>query len=167
MMPALECRHVLATGQKCRGAALRNQTLCRHHAPKSAAPGPPPLSKRARFSPLARWRSLGQRAPWLSPADIPGEVLDILYCLLSTDETDSISDLSAGRYLRALLRRLGRIPFALPDPDSGLAEDTFPYQPAQPANTAAGDRLRTLLDQGIVNLAPHQFPASASKGFRP
>ena len=167
MMPALECRHVLPTGQKCRGAALRNQTLCRHHAPKSAADGPPPLSKRARFSPLARWRSLGQRAPWLSPAEIPGEVLDILYCLLSTDPTDSISDLCAGRYLRALLRRLGRVPFALPDPDSGLAEDAVPS--AQAANSAAGDMLRTLLDQGIMNLPPHPFPASAAapKGFRP
>lgn len=114
----IQCSFILPTGRKCRCAATRNQTLCRHHAPKPAVPGPPPLPKRERYSRIQRWRELGRNLPWMPLDEIPYAVHNILDCLVYRQPDQSpgeISDLAAGRYLRALLSRLGHVPFPHPD----------------------------------------------------
>lgn len=127
-MTVPECRYILLNGQKCRCAALRNQPFCLHHKYKSPVAGPPPLPKRDRYSRLSRWRRLGQCAPWLDPAEIPGEILGILHSLLGKD-AEPISNLAAGRYLRSLLVRLGHVPFDSP----GAGEEPPAELPADPA----------------------------------
>ena len=112
-----ECSFVLPGGRKCRCAATRHLAVCRHHAPKPAVAGPPPLPKRERYSNLIRWRELARNLPWMPAAEIPQTIYDILQCLVDRgrNSTGRISDLAAGRYLRALLNRLGDVPFADPD----------------------------------------------------
>jgi hypothetical protein len=111
---ARECSYILPTGRNCRCPATRNQALCRHHAPKPAVAGPPPLAKRDRYSRLWHWAELSRGIPWLEPSEIPIEIYSILYALLQ-DDTLGISDREAGRLLRGLLRRLGSVPFSMPD----------------------------------------------------
>ncbi len=124
-----ECSFILPNGNKCHCAATRNLDVCRHHAPKPAVPGPPPIPRRERYSDLIRWRTLGSRLPWMPKTQIPSAVYEILQCLVDRGENSSgrISDLTAGRYLRALLNRLGDVPF--PDPDFA-AEATPSASPA-------------------------------------
>jgi hypothetical protein len=125
-----ECQFRLASGRKCRAAANRHQPFCRHHGGKPA--GPPPLPKHLRYSDLSRWRQLGAELQSKPAADIPSAVFSILQCLVDRgpDSTGSISNLTAGRFLRVLLTRLGNVPF--PDPD--LA----PSAPAPPQATPPG-----------------------------
>lgn len=129
-MTVRECSFILPGGRKCRCAATRNQALCRHHAPKLAVAGPPPLPKRERWSRLMRWRQLGSNIPWMPLSQIPDAVYEILNCLIDRGpgSTGEISDLAAGRFLRALLNRLGEVPF--PDPE-------FASQPAEAQPGAA------------------------------
>jgi hypothetical protein len=113
-----ECSFILSTGKKCRAPATRNQTLCHHHAPKPAVPGPPPIPKSQRYSHLARWRDLRRNLQWLPLDEIPATIHDILSCLIDRgpgQNTGEISDLIAGQYLRALLNRLGDVPFPYPE----------------------------------------------------
>jgi hypothetical protein len=158
---ARECTHTLPTGRKCHCPATRNQALCRHHAPKPAVPGPPPLPKRDRYSRLARWTNLGRDIPWLAAAEIPSEIFNILYCLLE----DGISDREAGRLLRGLLRRLGSVPFPVPDPSGASAP--LPEQPRlAPPSVAApfvdpGAYDPALLDSLLQSLG-QRFPAFES-----
>jgi len=128
-----ECSFILSNGKKCRCAATRNQTLCRHHAPKPAVAGPPPMPKRDRYSRLMRWREVGANLQWMPAAEIPRTLYEILQCLIDRgpDSTGQISDLTAGRFLRVLLNRLGDVPF--PDPEFTPA---FPPQFA-PASSPA------------------------------
>ena len=120
-MQARECSFRLANGRTCHAAATRNQPFCRHHGPKPAVAGPPPLSRRDRYSRLARWADLGRRVPWLDPSQVPSEAYSILESLLE-DGTTGISDREAGRLLRGLLRRLGSVPFPLPG-EPGVSGD--------------------------------------------
>lgn len=129
-MQARECRFHLPAGRKCRAAATRNQPFCRHHGPKAARPGPPPLPKSERYSRLAHWSWLGRSLPWLDPSEIPGEVWMILSSLLE-DGTGGISDRVAGRLLRALLRRHGSVPF--PVPAAAAAPEPAPEPSPEPA----------------------------------
>ncbi|MGB6133299.1 MAG: hypothetical protein WBG54_16085 [Acidobacteriaceae bacterium] len=129
-MMAPECSFILPNRKKCRCAALRHQTLCRHHAPRPANPGPPPIPKSELYSDLRRWRELGRRLQWMSLEEIPNTIWEILQCLVDRGpdaSTGSISDLTAGRFLRALLNRLGDVPF--PDPE--LVSES----PSEPAPT--------------------------------
>lgn len=124
---ALECTFILPTGRNCRCPATRNQLFCRHHAPKPAVPGPPPIPKHLRYSTLARWRALSQNLQWLDLSEIAPTVYEILECLAGTS-SDHISELSAGRYLHVLLQRLGHVPFAPPEIQQSAPES--PHQPA-------------------------------------
>jgi hypothetical protein len=121
---ARECEFRLATGRKCRAAANRNQPFCRHHAPSSAVPAEPPIPKEERYSDLRRWRRLGAQLHSMPADEIPNAVFEILQCLVDRglDSTGHISDLTAGRFLRALLNRLGDVPF--PDPDLAFVSES-------------------------------------------
>jgi hypothetical protein len=120
-MQARECEFRLASGRKCRAAANRNQPFCRHHAPVPAVPGPPPIPKEELYSDLRRWRRLGSQLHSMPVGEVPHAIWDILQCLVDRgpNSTGHISDLTAGRFLRTLLTRLGDVPFA--DPDFALA----------------------------------------------
>ena len=138
-MPS-ECTFILPNGQKCRGNAIRNSELCRHHRPQPA--GRPAPAKRALYSRLAKWRSLGRELAWLEPAEIPLAIYEILDSLTDRDPWDRLSNEVAGRYLRALLSRLGEVPFPFPqpaDPDShrSPAPLRMPSVPRGPASAQA------------------------------
>ncbi|HEY6445935.1 MAG TPA: hypothetical protein VIY53_05700 [Acidobacteriaceae bacterium] len=131
-----ECTFILPNGRKCRCAASRNQTLCRHHGP--AVAGPPPTPKSELYSSLRRWRQLGRELPNMPAEEIPFTIYGILQCLVDRgpDSAGSISDLAAGRFLRALLNRLGDVPFPYPDSPSSsepaLEPDAPPTSAGQP-----------------------------------
>jgi hypothetical protein len=135
MKPVPECTHRLAAGRKCRGAALRGQPFCRHHDPNAAAPTQRPITQYERFSRHRRWIGIHHALPWFTPAEIPIEVFAILHALLE-DGDQGISDREAGRLLRALLRRIGDVPFPLPDPDGPASEPPAPTPAWPPATTA-------------------------------
>ena len=126
-MQVRECAFRLPTGKQCRCAATRNQPFCRHHGPKPAVAGPPPISPDQMYSRLRCWRQMGREIPWLDPSEIPGAIDNIHYALLN----DGISDLAAGRFLRALIKRLGYIPTHLPE---DVQKDTPGFAP-HPAPT--------------------------------
>jgi hypothetical protein len=127
-MQARECEFRLASGRKCRAAANRNQPFCRHHAP---APPPPRIPKSERYSSLARWRQLGSDIPSMPLEVIPYTVWDLLQCLVDRgpNSTGTISDLTVGRFLRALVNRFGDVPF--PNPELAVPENPAP-SPAAP-----------------------------------
>src|ERR1700733_5116649 len=106
LMQVRECAFRLPNGKQCRCAATRNQPFCRHHGPKPAVAGPPPIPANELYSRLRCWREMGREIPWLDPSEIPGAIDTIHYALLN----DGISDLAAGRFLRALTKRLGCVP---------------------------------------------------------
>jgi hypothetical protein len=114
---ARECEFRLASGRKCRAVANRNQPFCRHHAPAPAGPRPPRIPKEERYSSLARWRYLGAQLQTIPADQIAYTVWDLLQCLVDRgpNSTGHISDLTAGRFLRALLNRLGDVPFPNPE----------------------------------------------------
>ena len=126
-----ECAFILPGGRKCRCAATRNQSVCRHHAPKPAVPAPPPLPKSERYSNLIRWRRVGSSLAWMDPTEMTLTVYDILDCLIDRgpNSNSHISDLTAGRFLRVLLNRLGQVPFPNPEfasPGPALQHDPKP-----------------------------------------
>jgi hypothetical protein len=160
---APECTFILLNGRNCRCPATRNQLFCHHHAPKPAVPGPPPIPKNRLYSTLARWRALGQNLQWLDSRELPLAVYEILDCLIGKGN-DRISDLSAGRYLRALLHRIGEVPFPLPDVEQPAPQPTATS--ALPSGLASGRKLgpqdfdalvRAFGDSGLV--PPHMMPA--------
>jgi hypothetical protein len=128
-MTVPECTFILPNGMKCRCAATRNQTLCRHHGPALA--GSPPVSKSDRYSDLRRWRQLGRELPLMPADDIPFTIYGILQCLVDRgpDSAGSISDLTTGRFLRALLNRLGDVPFPYPGSPSSSEPASEPEAP--------------------------------------
>jgi hypothetical protein len=130
---APECTFVRRNGRKCRAAANRNQAFCRHHAPKRASDGPPPIAKRNIYTNLARWRAFGRDLRWLDPAEIPFNVYEILNALTGANPGDHLSDLIAGRYLRALLTKIGEVPFPRPDFEPTAAPPQAPSSPAAPS----------------------------------
>jgi hypothetical protein len=148
---ARECTYILPNGRNCRCPATRNQALCRHHAPKPAVPGPPPLPKSQRYSRIARWTNLSRNLPRLYAAEIPAEIFNILYCLLE-DGFRTISDREAGRLLRGLLRRLGSVPFPIPDPSGASAPQPEQPREAPPLAPASFADPRTL-DPGVYDPA--------------
>lgn len=146
-----ECSFILPNGRKCGCAATRNQSLCRHHAPKPAVPGPPPPSRYERYSDLIRWRRLGSNLPWMPIAEIPRAIYEILECLIDRGDlsTGHISDLTAGRFLRALLNRCGAVPFPSPgfDDPSDPTPDPDPTPTPKPALASAD------IDKWLASLA--------------
>lgn len=167
-----ECSFILSNRRKCRCAATRNQALCRHHAPKPAVPGPPPIPKSERYSDLIRWRRLGSNLQWMPVSEIPHAIYEILECLVDRgeDSTGRVSDLTAGRFLRALLTRLGHVPF--PDPDLALptgpalaygppmAPTAYPAAPIDPEDYAA--LMAGLAPHLVARTPPTQQPAAPS-----
>jgi hypothetical protein len=156
-MQARECHFRLPNGRKCRAAATRNQPFCRHHRPKPAVAGPPPLRKRDLYCRLGHWAHVSRNIPWFDPAEIPDEIYGILYSLLQ-DDVGGISDREAGRLLRGLLRRVGQVPFPLPGSsgaDARSASFPMPMPARQPADAdpladpAALNRMMAAL--GIAN----------------
>ena len=129
---APECTFVRRNGRKCRAAANRNQAFCRHHAPKPASDGPPPIAKRNIYTNLAKWRALGRDLRWLDPAEIPFNVYEILNALTGANPGDHLSDLIAGRYLRALLTKIGEVPFPQPGLEPSAAPPQAPSSQAAP-----------------------------------
>lgn len=124
-MTVPECTFLLSTGKKCRAAATRGRPFCRHHDPAAkAAPAGLRIPKHNLFSRHRRWMVINRDFPHTHPADLPGDVFEILHALLADGE-DGISDREAGRLLRGMLRRLGAVPFALPEP-------TLPNMPPRP-----------------------------------
>ncbi|MGB7135206.1 MAG: hypothetical protein WBD46_07950, partial [Acidobacteriaceae bacterium] len=116
-MTAPECTRLLLHGQKCRAAAKRGLPFCRHHDPAAAAAPPRrPCSEYERFSRHRHWINVGRDLPWFAPAELPVEILAIHQALLE-DGSGGISDREAGRLLRGLLRRIGCVPFEIPDPE--------------------------------------------------
>jgi len=130
-----ECTHILPTGQKCRGAALHNRNLCRHHAPSSIY-SPPRIARRALFTPRAQWRAFGRQLPFLPSAEIPFVIYQLLQSLTSPDPACRHSDLVIGRHLRLLLSRLGYVPFPVPGVEAP-APRPAPRPPAPPQPAAA------------------------------
>lgn len=132
-MPA-ECTYILPSGRTCRCAATHNQLFCRHH-------GATPVLRRRRprnqYSRLAQWRDLGRAIPTLPPEEIVFEINGILQALLD----NGIADRTAGRLLEALLQRLGRNPFPLPDPNTSAPEryDGLSADGERPYKTFRGD----------------------------
>jgi hypothetical protein len=146
-----ECSFILSTGRKCHGAANHNQALCRHHMPKPAHPGPPPAPKSERYSRIARWARLGRSLPWLDAAEIPSEIFNILYCLIEDGE-GGISDHEAGRLLRGLLRRIGSVPFAIPDPSApDPSAASAPSASSEAAHSAPASVPAEFLDPGAFD----------------
>ncbi|MFP5226143.1 MAG: hypothetical protein ACLGXA_00835 [Acidobacteriota bacterium] len=135
-----ECIHILPSGQKCRGTALRGHELCRHHAPKPALAGPPPIPRSQRFSRIARWSGLTRQLPRLDRDGIPFEAYSILLALLD-DGDGGISDREAGCLLRALLRRFGSVPFPEPElaEQDRLLGTPYPSFPVPPGAELACD----------------------------
>ena len=120
-----ECSHILPSGQKCRGLALRGQSRCLHHGDPAQRPAPPP---RHPFSyRVARWRALGAHIHALPAHEIPLAAYTILGSLIA-DGPAGISDRAAGQLLRALLRRLGSVPF--PPPAGIVLDPSLAPQPA-------------------------------------
>jgi len=142
-----ECRFILSNGRRCRGAALHNQDFCRHHGSRPLVLGRPSERKSSILSPLASWRILGRILPWLDREEIPPAVYDILKSLTGKDPAQHLSDRTAGRFLRALLQRLGEVPF--PDPNANElsphpeTDIPPPLAPAPPSGIAQ-DMRRTL-----------------------
>jgi hypothetical protein len=133
---APECTFVRRNGRKCRAAANRNQAFCRHHAPKPAADGPPPIAKRNIYTNLARWRAFGRDLRWIDPAEIPFNVYEILNALTGANPDDHLSDIIAGRYLRALLTKIGEVPFPQPRFEPSAAPPPAQPQPATPPSVS-------------------------------
>jgi hypothetical protein len=129
-MQVRECAFRLPNGKQCRCAATRNQPFCRHHGPKPAVAGPPPIPANELYSRLRCWRQMGREIPWLDPSEIPGAIDTIHYALLN----DGISDLAAGRFLRALTKRLGCVPSQLP----GDVPQPLGYAVPTPQSVPAG-----------------------------
>ncbi|MGC2637713.1 MAG: hypothetical protein WA294_11085 [Acidobacteriaceae bacterium] len=150
-MTVPECTFILPNGRKCRCAAIRNQTLCRHHGP--AAAGPPPTPKSELYSDLRRWRQLGRELPFMPADEIPSAIYGILQCLVDRgpDSAGSISDLAAGRFLRALLNRLGDVPFPYPDSPSSSAPASEPDAP--PTSAGQPDLSAMLAALGLPSLS--------------
>lgn len=148
-MTAPECVFLLANGQKCRCAAKRGQPFCRHHDPAASATCPTP--EHQRFSRHRRWIAVSRDLPSLDPAFLPTEILEILEALLSDGE-DGISDRVAGRLLRILLRRIGHVPFAIPDaePANCPTPEAEPRAPSQPS-LAPEDIARALDETDRMN----------------
>ena len=147
-----ECSFILSSGRKCRCAATRNQPVCRHHAPKPIVPTPPRPAKSECYSDLIRWRQLGCNLPWLDPASLASEVYDLLQCLIDRGEnsTGHISDLTAGRFLRVLLNRIGDVPF--PSPESAPTALHLAPQSVPPLDNQSADALlATLAKQGLFS----------------
>lgn len=137
-MTVPECTFLLSTGKKCRAAASRGRPFCRHHDPAAkAAPAGLRIPKHNLFSRHRRWMVINRDFPHTHPADLPGDIFEILRALLADGE-DGISDREAGRLLRGMLRRLGAVPFALPEP-------TLPNMPTAPAGRAVDPALLRML----------------------
>lgn len=162
-MTVPECTFILPNGRKCRCAATRNQTLCRHHRPQPAVAGPPPIPKSELYSNLRRWRQLGRELLFMPADEIPSAIYGILECLVDRgpDSTGSISDLAAGRFLRALLNRLGDVPFPCPGSPSSSAPAIALAPPATPAGHPAE------LEALLAGLPPAPSRRSPSRPHRP
>jgi len=105
----MECRFTYPDGQRCRCRATSSHVFCRQHAPQPRVP-----TLRNRATPFHRWIDIRRALPTLDPSEIRPAILYILSALLQ-DDPRPISDASAGRILRDLLRRYGSVPFALAD----------------------------------------------------
>jgi len=141
----MECRHFFPNGQRCRCCAVPTHVFCRHHAPL-----PRPRTLRPRGSGLATWRDVKIHLATLAPAEIPAAILTLLSALLE-DGTRTPSDRNAGALLRALLRRLGSVPFTLPTDPQPAPDFTFEF-------SQSIDRLAAILQRAQ---SPSRPPSAA------
>jgi hypothetical protein len=119
----MECRHLFPNGKRCRCRAVDAHVFCRHHAPQ-----PRPRTLRPRGADLGTWRQIQIHLATLTPGEVPGAILTILSALLE-EGPRSPSDHTTGVLLRALVRRIGSVPFTLPtDP---APEPDFAFQFSQ------------------------------------
>ncbi len=104
----MECRHIFPNGKRCRCRAVDTHVFCHHHAPQ-----PRPRTLRPRCTGLDTWREVKIHLATLAPDEIPAAILTLLSALLE-DGPRTLSDRNAGALLRALVRRVGSVPFTLP-----------------------------------------------------
>ncbi len=104
----MECRHIFPNGKRCRCRAVDTHVFCYHHAPQ-----PRPRTLRPRCTGLATWRDVKIHLATLASDEVPAAILTLLSALLE-DGPRTLSDRSAGALLRALVRRVGSVPFTLP-----------------------------------------------------
>jgi hypothetical protein len=136
----MECRFVYPNGQHCRLRATTSHVFCRQHAPQPRVP-----TLRNRATPFRRWIDIRRALPTLDAAEIPAALLYVLSALLE-EGPRPISDASAGMLLRALLRRLGSVPFHLPDDPAPEPDPSF-------ALSQSIDRLIALTKSRAARLA--------------
>jgi hypothetical protein len=105
----MECRHIFPNGKRCRCRAVNTHLFCRYHAPQ-----PRPRTLRPHRAGLGSWRSIKIHLATLSRSEVPAATLTLLSALLE-DGPRTLSDRRAGALLRALMRRIGSVPFSLPD----------------------------------------------------
>jgi hypothetical protein len=147
------CRFIFPSGKRCRCSATPSHVFCQHHAPQPPVPGrhsrPLPAAAGSSFR---NWRDLERNIITLEPGEIPAEALFIL-CALLSDGPSGISDVNAGRLLRALLRRLGTVPFS-------VNGDPEPPVPGYPVDPEAFERFIAILERHAPNIPDD--PAEAS-----
>ena len=128
-MPA-ECIFTLPNARKCRCMATRGHAFCRHHG----APRKPRLPRSEQvWNRRSCWIHTGRELQEIPKEEIPGYVLNFLQGLLE----DRVSDRFAGRCIRVLLQRLGRLPVPLsPDLEGPDEEPVFLPPPPRSRRTA-------------------------------
>jgi hypothetical protein len=149
----MECRFIFPDGKRCRCRATPSHVFCRQHAPQSQTSRPRtlhPESAAAAGSSFRNWRDLERNIVTLEPEELAAEAFYILDALLK-DGPHGISDRNAGRILRALLRRLGSVPFCLPDDILDEPVANLPAAPrpvaAYPVDPEAFERMLSLLER--------------------
>jgi hypothetical protein len=160
---SMECRFTFPNGKRCRCRATPSHVFCRQHAPQSpllaARPRQNQSSSTSAGTLFFNWRELERNLITLEPREIAAEALYILNALL-TDGSRGISDSNAGRLLRALLRRLGTVPFTL------LNDPTPPPVPGYPVDPEAFERMMSILIRyaPFVPAAEPPFPLAPFPG---
>ncbi|HEX4308635.1 MAG TPA: hypothetical protein VHZ25_01340 [Acidobacteriaceae bacterium] len=115
----MECRQFFTNGTRCRCRATAGHVFCRHHAPQ-----PRPFTRRPRNKRFGHWRDVERNLATLDFPEMPATILLVLDSLFEIGPL-GISDRKAGYLLRALLRRLGSIPFRLPDDPEPQPDPAF------------------------------------------
>jgi len=154
----MECRFTFPNGKRCRCRATPSHVFCRQHAPQAHLPRPRPLQPRSTGAGTSfrNWRDLERNLITLEPEELAAEAAYILDALL-IDGPHGISDTNAGRLLRALLRRLGIVPFRL------LDDPTPPQINGYPVDPEAFERMLSLLDRYAPVLPPYEFMDETSE----
>jgi hypothetical protein len=152
--PPMECRFTFPNGKRCRCRATPSHVFCRQHAPQAHLPRPRPLQPQnaGAGTSFRNWRDLERNLITLEPEELAAEAFYILDALLN-DGPRGISERNAGRLLRAILSRLGFVPFCLPDDPADEPEPAATPQAAPspvsgyPGDPQAFERMISILER--------------------